>query len=288
MGKALRENEGGKMMHPLIELAKETCYLGSHIDTPLIETSPGKDSQEFILAANALVHDLERYPHAFVLACILDTSVAAEVAWTIPQRVKEALGTFAIEELYKVDEEYYVELFSGERKWHRYPARSAKFFYEGVKRIVENEQMDGNASAIWEGKPSSQAVVLRFMEFLGCGFKIGNMAPNLLYRYFGVEFSDYCSIDIAPDVHTTRVFSRLGLTPATSNAEAAKIYTICSARELNPEFPGIVDGICWEVGRNYCSPRNPKCFECLFMRFCKFYNDNLEKRGLGDERRRNQ
>jgi hypothetical protein len=24
------------------------------------------------------------------------------------------------------------------------------------------------------------------------------------------------------------------------------------------------------------------------MRFCKFYNDNLEKRGLGDERRRNQ
>lgn len=265
-------------MHPLVELAKQTCYLRSHIGVPLIKSDSGKDSQGFIDAANALVHDLEQYPHAFVLACILDTSVAAEVAWTIPQRVKEALGTFAIEELYKVELDHYVELFSGERKWHRYPARSAKFFYEGVRRIVEDEQMSGKASVLWEGKPSSQEVVLRFMEFTGCGFKIGNMAPNLLYRYFGVEFSDYRSIDIAPDVHTTRVFSRLGLTPITSNAEAAKIYTICSARELNPGFPGIVDGICWEVGRNYCSPRNPKCSKCTFSHFCEFRNDNLGKR----------
>jgi endonuclease III len=263
-------------MHPLIDLAKQTCYRGSDINARLIEPTSGKDSDEFIAAANALVHDLEHYPHAFVLACILDTSVAADVAWTIPLRVKEALGTFDINQLYAVKLEHYVELFSGERKWHRYPARSAKFFYEGVKRIVENEQMKGNASVMWEGKPSSQEIVLRFMEFKGCGFKIANMAPNLLYRYFGVEFSDYRFFDIAPDVHTTRVFSRLGLTPATSNAEAAKIYTICSARELNPEFPGIVDSVCWKAGRTYCSPSNPKCEECPLKAFCKHFQKQKE------------
>ena len=259
------------MGHPLIKLAEKECYLGSHVDSFLIESGSGKDSQKFIEDANALVHDIQRYPHAFVLACILDTSVAAEIAWTIPQRVKENLGTFEIKELYKIKEDQYIEMFSGESKWHRYPARSAKFFYRGVQQIVDSELMNGDASKIWEDEPSSQDVVLRFMEFSGCGFKIANMAPNLLYRYFAIEFSDYKFFDIAPDIHTTRVFSRLGLTPTTSNAEAAKIYTICKARELNSEFPGIVDGVCWEVGRTFCSPRSPKCDSCPFIAFCDYF-----------------
>jgi endonuclease III len=83
-----------------------------------------------------------------------------------------------------------------------------------------------------------------------------------------VEFSDYSFIDIAPDVHTMRVFQRLGLTPYISDPEIVRIYIICRARELNPEFPGIVDGLCWEVGRNFCSPRKPKCGDCQFAGFC--------------------
>jgi len=34
-------------------------------------------------------------------------------------------------------------MFSGETKWHRYPARNAGFFYEAVQKIVENEVLDG-------------------------------------------------------------------------------------------------------------------------------------------------
>lgn len=40
-------------------------------------------------------------------------------------------------------------------------------------------------------------------------------------------------------------------------------------QELNPEFPSIVDGLCWEVGREYCNPRKPKCNTCPFADFCK-------------------
>jgi len=122
------------------------------------------------------VRNIEEYPHAFVLACLMDTGVDADVARTIPYRVSEALGTFELQELDKVSAEQYAEMFNGEKKWHRYPARNAKFFYDGVHKIFDNEFMNGDASRIWSGKPSSRDVILRFMDFNGCGFKVANMA----------------------------------------------------------------------------------------------------------------
>lgn len=87
--------------------------------------------------------------------------------------------------------------------------------------------------------------------------------------YDGVEFSDYSFIDIVPDVHAMRLFQRLGLTPYVADQEIARIYTICKSRELNPEFQGIVDGLCWEVGRYFCNPSKPKCSKCPFNSFCE-------------------
>lgn len=199
----------------------------------------------------------------------MDTGVDADVAWSVPYRIFKELGTFEINDLYEVTEEEYQTMFTGENKWHRYPVVKSKVIYNAIHKIVESEFMNGDASRIWTGKPSSRKVVLRFVDFKGCGFKIANMAPNILYRYFGVEFSDYSFIDIDPDIHTMRVFQRLGLTPFVGDADIARIYTIAKARELNPEFPGVVDGLCWEVGREFCNPRKPKCENCSFGIFCK-------------------
>lgn len=257
------------MSHPLVDLAHKQYYFKSHINESLITGRTNANDENFKVRANDLVRNIDEYPHAFVLACLMDTGVDADVAWTIPYRVFEILGTFDIHELYKVSTEQYAEMFNGDKKWHRYPVRNAGFFYDGVHKIVDNEFMSGDASKIWSGKPSSRDVILRFMDFKGCGFKVANMAPNILYRYYGVEFSDYSFIDIAPDVHTMRVFQRLGLTPYVADQEIARIYTICKAREMNPEFPGIVDGLCWEVGRYFCNPSKPKCSKCPFNGFCE-------------------
>jgi endonuclease III len=255
--------------HPLVKMAYEKFYHKSHITEPLImgkATSP--QEKEFKEQADKLVRNIERYPHAFVLACLMDSGVDADIAWSIPYRVYKELGTFEIHDLYKVPNHQYEKMFNGEKKWHRYPAVKAKVFYDAIHKIVDTKFMNADASRIWDGRPSSRDVILRFMDFNGCGFKIANMAPNVLYRYFGIEFSDYSFIDIAPDVHTMRVFQRLGLTPYVKDPEIAKTYTITKARELNPEFPGIVDGLCWEVGREFCSPNNPKCERCPFKVFC--------------------
>lgn len=258
------------MQHPLVEMACREFYHKSHIDEPLITgKASSPEEKNFKEQADSFVRDIGKYPHAFVLACLMDSGVDADVAWSIPYRVYKELDTFEILDLYKVKENKYVEMFGGEKKWHRYPAVKAKVFYEAVHKIVDTKFMNGDASRIWSGKPSSHDVVMRFMDFKGCGFKIANMAPNLLFRYFGVEFSDYSFIDIATDVHTMRVFQRLGLTPYVQDSEIARIYTIVKARELNPEFPGLVDGLCWEVGREFCNPNKPKCEACPFSKFCE-------------------
>ncbi len=258
------------MKHPLIGIAIENCYLNSHQSQPFV-SEKGKTSEERAFRKNAdlLVRNIEEYPHAYVLACLMDTGVDADIAWSIPYRVYLEIGSFDIDDLFNVKQEDYIKMFSGVNKWHRYPVNKAKYFYSGVQKIVTNEFMSGDASRIWANKPSSYNVISRFMDFKGCGFKIANMATNILYSHFGVELSDYSSVDIAPDAHTMRVFQRLGLTPYVEDLEIARIYTILKARELYPIFPGIVDYTCWVVGREYCHPRNPKCGSCYFGDFCE-------------------
>ena len=258
------------MQHPLIDIAKKSCYLNSHKNQSLV-SEKGKTTEERAFRKNAdmLVRDIINYPQAYLLACLMDSGVDADIAWGIPYRVYLELGSFDIDDLFHVKEEEYINMFSGVNKWHRYPINKAKYFYSAVQKIVNNEFMHGDASRIWANKPSSYNVVSRYMDFKGCGFKIANMASNILYTHFGVEFSDYSSIDIAPDAHTMRVFQRLGLIPHVEDLEIARIYTILKARELHPEFPGIVDYICWVVGREYCHPRNPKCGSCKFVQFCE-------------------
>ena len=136
------------MMHPLVELARKHYFLKSHINEPLITGRTNAIDELFKMQANNLVRNIEEYPHAFVLACLMDTGVDADVAWTIPYRVYQEIGTFKIDELYKIELPKYKDMFSGEKKWHRYPVRSAEIFYDGVHKIVDNEFMKGDASKI--------------------------------------------------------------------------------------------------------------------------------------------
>ena len=207
------------------------------------------------------LNDIKNTLHAFVLACLMDRQIKAERAWSIPFQIKEILGTFKIDDLANLSLEDYKYIFS-KNALHRFNDTMAEVFYSAVQDI--KVKSDGDASRIWSNNPSSAKVVYEFLQFKGSGKKIATMAANILARDFKIPFSDYYSIDISTDVHIVRVMRRTGL--VSKNADLESI--IYKARELNPEFPGIIDLSCWEIGRKWCRPRNPNCDECIICTEC--------------------
>lgn len=212
--------------------------------------------------ANSILNDLDKYPHAYVLACLMDRQIKAERAWGIPYEIFKEIGSFEMCDLEKIELLDLKSIFNA-KKLHRFNDKMAEVFHAGISDI--QKQYAGNAANIWKGKPSSSAVVYRFLNFKGSGIKISTMAANILARQFRVPFSDFYSIDISPDVHIIRVMKRMGLVPSNANND----MIIYKARELNPEFPGIIDFSCWEIGRTWCKPRNPLCDKCIAKSKCE-------------------
>jgi endonuclease-3 len=134
--------------------------------------------------------------------------------------------------------------------------------YDAIQHICKS--YSGDASQIWRDKPSSAELVWRFLEFPGVGPKIATMATNILARQFKVPLRDYYSVDISADIHIRRVFARLGLIEPGASAERVSFR----ARALYPEFLGLLDHPLWEIGRNWCRPRHPKCEQCYLSPHC--------------------
>ncbi len=214
-------------------------------------------------AANALLNDLTGHPHAFVLAAVMDRQVKAERAWLIPYRFQQKLGgDFSIKRLASLTLPDVKKLMSEPEPLHRFADKMGDLFHAAVQRVVRH--YGGDASRIWRDKPSSADVVYRFLEFDGVGPKIASMAANILARGFKLPFADYYSIDISADRHVRRVFERLGLTTADASVE----QLIFRARSLCPEFPGVMDLPVWEIGRQWCRPKNPQCTACYLSEKC--------------------
>ena len=223
-----------------------------------------------VAEADKLLDDLTGHPHAFVLACVMDRRFYSEKIWLIPNRISQEFHGFSMEVLLSLSQEKVSQLIRQPPALHCFADKMSVVFCSAVNRI-EN-QYKGKADLIWDGKPSSAEVVYRFLEFDGVGPKIACMAANTLARDFKIPFDDYFSIDISADVHVRRVFARLGLCAANSTVE----QVIYKARSLNPDFPGIIDLPCWEIGENWCKPgEKPKCDQCYMKDLCPTANSKI-------------
>lgn len=211
--------------------------------------------------ANKLINDIENYPHAFVLGAVMDRQIPAEKAWVIPYKVKHELDDFNFSQLQKINLNQIKNIFK-KHNLHRFNETMAQNFYFAVQRIHNN--YNDNASNIWNDNPLSATIVRRFLEFSGVGIKISTMAANILARNFKIPMKDHICIDISPDIQVSRVFRRIGFISQDASNELL-IYT---ARELFPEYPGIFDKQCWQIGVNWCRPKSPKCWECYLEKYC--------------------
>ena len=221
--------------------------------------------------ADQLIRDLDGTPHAFVLACLMDIGIRFQRAWLIPYEFHLRLGGFSFAHLESLSKNRILKIMQSRPQsphsgryttLHRWPEKMGERFYEALDVIAR--KYDGDASNIWQGTPSSAEVVLRFLDFHGAGPKIATMAANILARNFKISLSDHYSIDISLDTHVRRVLPRLGLVAPNSSDERL-IYT---ARALNPNYPGLIDLPLWNIGRQWCKPREPLCDQCYMSTVC--------------------
>lgn len=214
-----------------------------------------------VTEANELLNDLANHSHAFVLACIMDRQIKAEKAWLIPHEIRRLFGSFEFGKLKELSRQKIRDYFR-DNKLHRFINKMADNFYYAIQDI--EQKYDGFATNIWANSPRSATIVRRFLQFRGAGVKIATMAANILARDFKIPMADKYCIDISPDVQVKRVFLRLGLISQNSTNEEL----IYSARELNPDYPGIFDFSAWEIGRKWCRPTHAKCNDCYLRRHC--------------------
>ncbi len=223
-----------------------------------------EDAGTGVAEADALVNNLSEFPHAFVLACLMDRGEKWQRAWQVPYEISRRISDFSISTLSALSLDQLTDFMSQPKNLHRYHKKMSEVFYRAVQRIVN--EYDGHAERIWTGRPSSAEVVYRFLQFEGAGPKIATMAANILAVEYRIEFSDYYSIDISVDEHVFRVFGRLGL--CRQNASNEEV--IYKARALSPDFPGRLDGPCWHIGRNWCTvdESKRKCGSCRMSDLC--------------------
>jgi len=211
--------------------------------------------------ADELLNDLTNHSHAFVLACMMDRQIKAEKAWLIPYKLGLLIGGFEFARIKRLSRQKIRDYFR-KNKLHRFNDLMADNFYYAIQDI--EQKYNGFAANIWANSPRSATIVRRFLEFRGAGIKIATMAANILARDFKIPMADKYCIDISPDVQVRRVFVRLGLISQNSTNEEL----IYSARELNPDYPGIFDFSAWEIGRKWCRPTHPKCNDCYLLQYC--------------------
>lgn len=211
--------------------------------------------------ADLLLNNLDDYPHAFVLACIMDRQIKAEKAWLIPYEMKKRIGSFRFNILQDLSVSSINKHMTKPKTLHWLSIMS-KYFYLAIQKI--KDEYNGDASKIWSGTPCSAIIISRFLEFDGVGQKIGTMAANILVRDFKIPVSDKFSIDISVDVLVRRVLERLEMVRKKAKPEEIVYF----ARSVNPEYPGIIDLPAWEIGRNWCKPRKPLCNECYMNECC--------------------
>lgn len=212
---------------------------------------------------NKIMNDLDNHAHLFVLGMQMDRGIDAETAWTIPYRVSQELGLkgYEFEDLRAPSIEDLVKVFIT-NQLHRYPAKMARIFHNSLNHI--EKYYGGSANQIWADRPSSAALIKRFLQFDGMGLRLASRAANKLYRDFKVELSDSSSLDITPEFYIRRVFKRAGFIGRNASDEEL----IYCARELHLKYPAIFDKPCEDIATTVCMLENPVCQKCPLENSC--------------------
>jgi len=191
----------------------------------------------------------------FFLGVLYDQQMPAEVVWQIPYNMFSSLGHLDIHIISKMSGQDVLSLFEKLPRKPRYPPQMAMQTVEAARKIITD--YSGKVENIWADNLTCNQVQKRFEEFNGIGQKKAAMAVSMIVKKYNFPIRERSGLDIASDSLVIRVFKRCGFIEYEDKA-----LTISKARELNPDYPGILDRPCWEIGRSYCFATNPDCEYC--------------------------
>ena len=84
-------------------------------------------------AARALVNDLDRHPHAFVLACIAHRQTKADIAWSLPHAIRQTAGDFEFDTLRQLPKSKWAEVLGS--SGHRLATEMGRLLPAAVRHI---------------------------------------------------------------------------------------------------------------------------------------------------------
>ena len=148
--------------------------------------------------------------------------------------------------------------------FHRHPTKMARYLKGCAQIIITKYESDPRK--IWRNTRSISKVRDRLEELPGIGPALSRMAVLILVRNYGsIGGKDaLAQLDVKPDDLLKRVFRRSGL--VSDNPSFADYLK--AARKLAPAFPAALDAPAWDIGRKFCSPKNPKCGRCPLDQWC--------------------
>lgn len=204
----------------------------------------------------------------FFVGVMLDRIVKASMAWNSGKLIVEEYGGGKtdfwkiIEAIDRDKLHEFMKSGDGGKALHIYHEQMTDNLKHAAGLMLE--KYGGDPGKIWQvEKNDIEKVKKRLREFRGIGEQLASMAVMILVRDYGNLGGRESFPFLVPkvDVHTKRVFQRTGLT--TGSQTVVEV-----ARELNPDFPAILDKPAWRIGMKYCFKNNPNCKECPITSVC--------------------
>jgi endonuclease III len=206
----------------------------------------------------------KKVANQFLLCCLLDYQMPADLAWQNGKRLVEVI-LHDPQDVWNVITSYSRDEWaskSTEHKVHRFVHRAHDRLWRIGYEI--RKHYNGDAREIWASKQA--AIVLRNLLNLGVGEQISNMVVGAL-RDCGYVIG---SSDVKADVHVCRVLGR-----SVAGAPTTAEMTISIGQRLNPDDPWQLDWPTWNLSKSCCYETHPNCVACYLTTYCAYAQKNL-------------
>jgi len=198
---------------------------------------------------------------AFLLAASLDRGGNAFALWNIPHRLAQQWGHLDPELIQAMSPE---DLASNPVIAHAPSQVSRQQLARTIISLatVVQRQCDGDPERMLRGSISD--IMEKLQQVYGVGPNIARMIIIQRILYFGLEPEPRGRLLPKLDVHVQRVLQRTGVVPVATEESVSQVLADRSMEDI-----AVIDQACWDLGRDYCRPRGPRCGECPLGQCCQ-------------------